>query len=247
VCALSRLCLAQATDEPGSRRFPVAFDGDHRHAQNVGHLSFIEAAEEAQLHDTRGTGIDGLEGRKGFVERDDLLLISGGVPSLDGGQGDTLLPAAAFCSHARSGMIDEDSTHGLRGYGKEVHSIVVLDRLVTEQPDAQLVHERVGLERVIVTLRSQETRREPSKVWMDNGKELRARVFVSAPPIAQPRRDLLGERGRLHAHTIIATATAVCLQETMRVDCLANTGSISGRTEPNRLPREWPSDLPQRR
>lgn len=180
----------QAANQPGACRFPVTLDRDQGDAQDFRDIFFAQAAEESQLHDAGGTGVDGSELRQRRVEGEDVLALRHGLPSIDGRQTDALLLAPALLGHARARVVDEDPSHGLRRNREEVRPVLVRDRLASEETDTELVHQRARFERMIAALVAQETCRNLAQVGMNDVEEPLARVIIATPPIDEPFSDL---------------------------------------------------------
>src|SRR5262249_27019098 len=121
ICALSTrppLTRPELAIEPGPRKRPVALGRPPADAQGRGGFLDRESAEEAQLHQRRGLGIDCGQAREGRIQVDQVVgldfVVQDGVQI----QGATNTAAAAFEALAVASAVDQDSPHGL-GRGRE--------------------------------------------------------------------------------------------------------------------------------
>ena len=125
-------------------------------ADDFGDFVFGETAEEPELYDARGAGIERFEFRQRCVERQEIFVLCDWIPLVDRAQTDLLLDTASLLRDAGARMVNQNPPHRLRGDGEEMCARFKGDRLGAEQAHAQLVHERVRLECVVSTLVMQE-------------------------------------------------------------------------------------------
>lgn len=183
----------EATHEPRARRFPVALHGDCGDADDFSDFVLGETAEEPELDDTSRARIERFEFRQRRVERQEILVLCDWIPLVDRAQTDLLVDAASLLRDASPRMVDQNPSHRLRSDREEVSPGLVGDRLGAEQADAELVHQRVGLECVLPAFVMQESRRELMQLRMNHVEQAVARALVALAPFGQPHSDLLGK------------------------------------------------------
>jgi hypothetical protein len=79
-----------------------------------------------------------------------------------------------------------------------MRSILIGNGLVSEETDAELVHQSVGFERMISTLPLHEMGSYLAQFRLDDGKELVTRMRIALPPQAEPLSDLFVACHRPH-------------------------------------------------
>jgi hypothetical protein len=104
------------------------------------------------------------------------------MPTVNGGQAVALQHAAPFAGHPRAGMINEDSSHRLRGHREEVDAVVERDGLCAEQAHTELVDQRVRFERVVAAFVMEKARGDLAQLWMHDGEQLVAGAIVALAP-----------------------------------------------------------------
>jgi hypothetical protein len=79
-----------------------------------------------------------------------------------------------------------------------VGAVLVGDRLIADETQAQLADDGVGLQRMIAALVLQQSRRDLTQVRMDHREQLVAGVRVPLAPPCQPAGDLRRRWGFIH-------------------------------------------------
>src|SRR5690242_13193694 len=114
-----------------------------------------------------------------------------GRPPIHGGETYPLLFAASLLRGSGARVIDQNAAHGLGGDGEEVSPILIRHGLVSEEPDAELIHERIRLQRMVYPLPLQKTHRYLTQLNMDGFEQSLASGLIAAAPEHKPSRDLL--------------------------------------------------------
>ena len=169
---------------------PIPLDRNDGHAERLGNLGFPQPAEESQFHDPSGPGIYRLQCRKRCVESDQILAGREDVPTVEVRQRDPLLLASPLVGGLGAGVVDQNPPHRLSRNGEKVCSILIGDRSVSEETDAELVHQGVGFKRMIPTFALHEMCSDLAQFRLDDGKEMVARIRIPLPPPIEPLRDL---------------------------------------------------------
>src|SRR5215467_1194058 len=114
-----------------------------------------------------------------------------GRPPINGGETYPLLFAASLLRGSGARVIDQNAAHGLGGDGKEVSPVLIRHDLVSEEPDAEFIHERIRLQRMICPLALQQTHRYLTQLNMDDFEQSLASGLIAVTPEHKPSRDLL--------------------------------------------------------
>src|SRR5215831_1225222 len=114
-----------------------------------------------------------------------------GRPPINCRQAYLLLFAASLLRGSRACVIDQNAAHGLGGDGKEMSPVLIRHGLVSEEPDAQFIHERIRLQGMICSLVLQQTHRYLTQLNMDGFEQSLASGLIAATPEHKPSRDLL--------------------------------------------------------
>src|SRR5215471_2650977 len=124
-----------------------------------------------------------------------------GRPPINGGETYPLLFAASLLRGSGARVIDQNTAHGLGGDGKEVSPVLIRHGLVSEEPDAEFIHERIRLQRMICPLALQQTHRYLTQLNMDGFEQSLASLLIAAAPARKPSCDLRRVR-----HTFLKVA-----------------------------------------
>ena len=112
------------------------------------------------------------------------------LPTVEVRQRDPLLFASPLVGHPGARVIDQNPPHGLSRNGEKVRPILIGDRPVSEETDAELVHQCVGFKRMIATFTLHEMGSYLAQFRLDDGEELVTRMRIALPPETEPLRDL---------------------------------------------------------
>ena len=143
--------MPHLTCQPTLGQSPVPKNGLGRHLQKRARFLHAQAGKESQLHNLRLPGIERLQRVQGRVELQERVIA---IPSRrrEFIQRYAHGSAAPFGGAAGDGVVDQYTAHDIRGQGKEMRSILPIDRLAVHQPQKSFVNQRRWLERVILAL-----------------------------------------------------------------------------------------------
>src|SRR5262249_36625534 len=190
ICALSTrppVTRPELAIEPGPRKRPVALGRPLADAQDGRGFLDRESAEEAQLHQRRGLGIDFCQAREGRIQVDQVVGLDCVVQDGLQIQGATNTAAAAFEALAVASAVNQDSPHGLgRGREKMAPAVpgfrwLVAGRwwLVADKTKVRLVNEGGWLQSLARLFAGDLLRRQLAQFVVDERQELLGRGWVA--------------------------------------------------------------------
>ena len=186
--------VSELVAEPRARGVPVIDYGADRHAERLGRLFDAETAEEAQLNDLAGPGVDSREGRQGIFERKDVheQFWRRDVHALERGGGHA---ATTFDGASGTRGVHQYPPHHPRRGREEVGPVLPSDDAPVEEPNVGLLHEVCRLPPIGLTLARQHPPCHAAKFEVHERGELFQSLLVSAAPRLQQAgqvRDVLG-------------------------------------------------------
>ena len=127
---------------------------------------------------------------KRVIERENRDVGRCGRPScfIDG---DELHTKPPFSRTPTAGVIDEYSTHDVRGHGEKVSPIPPVNVTLVDESQIHLVNQGGRLQSVANPFFVQLTRRDAPQLRIDKRQQLIERTVVAATPIIEERRDIM--------------------------------------------------------
>lgn len=98
--------------------------------------------------------------------------------------------AAPFSAALCFGVINQDSSHGLRGDGEKVRAALPVDISPVNQLQIRFVNQRGGLQGMSLPFLSQKTRGLPMQFRINERQKFIQRFLLAVAPFAQHLRDV---------------------------------------------------------
>jgi hypothetical protein len=169
--AHSHILPAQFPHQPGAGHCPVPFHRPLGNAKGLGDLFDVHAGEKTHFDDLGLARIEFGEFFHRFVEGEDFFITlwseSDGFVEFD-----STRPTAAFLAFPLSGVIDQDSAHGLSADGEKMGAALPIDTGLVDEPQIGFVHQGGWLEGVIGSFVAEMACREGFEFVVDKRHEL---------------------------------------------------------------------------
>ncbi len=179
----SELCV-----KPCPRHGPFAFNGAGGNAQDLCNLFHSQSAKKSHFDDLLLAGIERRQSAEGIIdgEHADRGIGAKVQRIFDWDDG---LPTAAPGTEVGARMIDEDTTHEMRGNGEKVRAVPEVRFALLDELQVGFVDEGGGLQRVIGAFATHVVRRAAMQLIVDQGHEALDYALVAAGQSRQQGRD----------------------------------------------------------